>query len=174
MHSETRQVDDLRLVALPSAVNCTEIFVRFTLTEWSLRSLIDEATRAATELVNAVIEDSDAQSPGLLSVRLRLQGEGMVIELEGSHLARPPAEAPTVPDARTGMVPRQDGVTHLWCELALPQGLNGTQLPLPRRDTTKSTARQATDEERAEMDPQLMQRILSSLGGQGSPDDVQP
>lgn len=170
MQSETRQVDDLRLVALPSAVNCTEIFVRFTLAEWSLKSLTDTAIRAATDLVNAVIEEAGTQSPGLLSVRLRVQGDAMLIELEGSHLSRPPTEAPTVDDARTGLVPRQDGVTHLWCELALPEGLSGNQLPLPRRDPNRSSAQQSGDDEPAELDPQLMNRILSGLGGQSGDD----
>ncbi len=167
MNSETRQVDDLKLVALPSAVNCTEIFVRFTLAEWSLTALIDEVLDAATRLVNTMVEDRDTKSPGLLSVRLRLHGDAMVIELEGTYLARPPAQAPELDNARTGVVPRQDGVTHLWCELALPEGLRGTEVPLPRRDPKKSTA-PAADDEPADMDPQLMQRILSSLGGNSS------
>src|SRR5579885_2638595 len=43
----TTQIDDLQLIALPSAVNCAEMFVRFTVTEWSLRPLADEATFVA-------------------------------------------------------------------------------------------------------------------------------
>ena len=45
MNNQTSQVDDLRLVATPSAVNVAEMFVRFSLMEWSLRPLVPQRHR---------------------------------------------------------------------------------------------------------------------------------
>ncbi len=137
MNTETAQVDDLQLVALPSAVSCTDIFVRFTLTEWDLRPMIEDGVNAATELVQTVVDGTDSKSPGLVAVRLRLHGDRLVIEVNSDRV-------------------RQH-------ELPLPTGLTASDIPLPQRDPKKSAAGEQDDDYTAEMDPEVMQRILAGL-----------
>lgn len=129
---QTAQVDDIRLVALPSAVNCTELFVRFSLTEWSLKEMLDEASDVAKQLVLAVIEKTDPRSPGFVTVRLRLSGDVLLAEVEDDQIGFAHAGAPQVRGKRTGAVPLQWGKL-VWCELPLPEGMSAKSVRLPRR-----------------------------------------
>lgn len=163
MNAETAQVDDLRLVALPSAVNCADLFARFTLAEWSLRRMADDAAHTVTQLVTSIVDNADSRSSGFVVVRLRLHGDRLVIEVEHDQSERSPALPPALADVHTGTVPLQDRGTLVRCELPLPEGTTASDIPLPRRDTTKSrTPEQATDAA-DDVDPQLMQRLLSGL-----------
>jgi len=51
VNAQTAQVDDLTLIALPTAVNCADLFVRFTLGEWRLRNMVDDCSSVACALV---------------------------------------------------------------------------------------------------------------------------
>lgn len=133
MNQQTAQVDDLRLVALPSAVNCTELFVRFSLTEWSLAELIGETADAARRLVAAVIEQTNTRAPGFVTVRLRLSGDALLVEVEDDQVALAHTPAPQVPGKRTGAVPLDGRGKLVWCELPLPAGMSATSVRLPRR-----------------------------------------
>jgi hypothetical protein len=137
VNAHTAQMDDLVLVALPSAVNCAELFVRFALTEWSLRGLLDEATHAARQLVNAAVVNADPRSPGFLTVRLRLEGDRLVIEVDDGRLA--------------------------WHELPLPTGMSAAAVRLPRREQRRSPAAERLGDEPSEVDPQVIQRIFTAL-----------
>ena len=164
MNAQTAQVDDLRLIALPSAVNCTDLFVKFTLAEWSLRSLEGHAGDVAGQLVAATVEGADENNPGFLTVRLRLRGDSLVIEVEDDQLG-PVSEAPTIEGARTGVESLEGRGKRQWCELAQPGGVNASSVPLPQRERKRSPAAERMGDETEEVDPEVMQRLLAGLGG---------
>ncbi|PRX45867.1 hypothetical protein B0I33_10813 [Prauserella shujinwangii] len=163
MHSQTAQVDDIRLVALPSAVNCTDIFVRFSLTEWSLQMLMDRAIGAAQRLVKAVVDRTDPRSPGFVTVRVRLTGDCLVIEVEDDEDPPPNAAAPAVDGLRTGLVPLDGRGKVVWCELPLPSGVSAQQVQLPRRDRRRSVVAEQPEGEPPAVDPELVERVLVGL-----------
>ncbi|RZQ61965.1 ATP-binding protein [Amycolatopsis suaedae] len=164
MTTHTAQVDDLRLVALPNAVNCTALFVRFTLREWSLSMLRDRVERMACDLVSAVVEDANPASPHFLTVRLRLRGEHLSVEVEDDEPMRPHAKAPAYSDTRSGIESYGARGKMVWCELALPGGVNATSVTLPRRDGRRSVVPESVhDEVYTQNDPEILGRILSGL-----------
>ena len=160
MDSQTQQVDDLRLVALPSAVNCTEIFVRFTLAEWSLQTLENEAIRLAKHLVNGTVEYNDPDRPSMLTVRLRLTGNDLVVEVEADRAGSPPAGA----GRRAGLATLTNGLQLSWCTVALPPGLSAPSVPLPRRTRRPSPAAAALGPQ-DDVDDDVLRRIMFGLGG---------
>jgi hypothetical protein len=160
LDAQTQQVDDLRLVALPSAVNCTDIFVQFTLAEWSLRALLTETSRLARHLVTGSVERTDPDRPGMLTVRLRLTGNDLVIEVESDRSGPPPAGA----GRRAGVVTLTNGQELAWCTVGLPPGMSAPAVPLPRR-TRRASAAAAEAGPKDEVDDEVMRRILFGLGG---------
>ena len=163
MNAETAQVDDLQLVALPNAVNCAEMFARFTLAEWSLRALADAGAHAVSTLVAAAVDDADSNSPGFVTVRLRLTGESLVIEIEDGQQVRARAAAPAVEGSRTGVESMNGRGRRLWCEVRLPTGMTASAVPLPQREPRRSPTAERMADEPDEIDPEVMQRLLSSL-----------
>lgn len=163
--SQTSQVDDLRLVALPTAINCAEMFVRFALIEWSLRPLIDEATLVARHIVKSSVAGGTRSRPRFLTVRLRLHGDCVVIEIDDDQTGEPPEldgwtiSAVTLPGGRR----------NVWCELPLPSGMSAA---LPRRAPGRAPNPAATRSAVAEYlpesgvdaaDSQILQRVLYGL-----------
>jgi hypothetical protein len=134
--SQPTQVDDLRLVALPSAVGCADMFVRFALAEWSLRSLVDDATLVIRHIVKSSIAGGSPSRPRFLTVRLRLHGDCVVIEVDDDQ----PGEPPELAGWTISAVSLPGGGRNVWCELPLP---DGTSAALPRRVAGRSAARQA-------------------------------
>ncbi|GAB3289438.1 hypothetical protein [Parasphingorhabdus pacifica] len=164
MNHQTAQVDDLQLIALPSAVNCTDIFVRFALTEWSLRPMADEAVQAASHLVQTAVDNNNPKSPSLITVRLRLRGDCLVIELEDEQMIEQPAVPSELEEYRSGVEPMSNGQgKRVWCELPLPGGVEASAVPLPRRERKRSTLAEQLPDEATEVDPQVMERLLSGL-----------
>lgn len=163
MNTQTTQFDDLHLVALPSAVNCTDLFVRFSLSEWSLRGLTDEAATVASQLAASVVETADSQDPGLLTVRLRLSGDSLVIEIEDNQPGPSPSTAPEVAHGSAGVVDKDGPGKRIWCELPLPGGVNASEVPLPRRERKKPNASGGASDEMAEVDPEVIERLLTGL-----------
>ncbi|PPK65351.1 ATP-binding protein [Actinokineospora auranticolor] len=164
MNNRTEQMDDLQLVALPTAVGCTEMFVRFALTEWKLRPMRDEAALAGRRLAEAVVGAADQANPGMLTARVRLTGGDLVIELETPRVVRVPA----VPDGpRVGVTELGHGRYLLWASLALPGGMNASSVPLPRRQRRPSPAAaiEAAREPLKDNTDEVMQRILFGLSG---------
>jgi hypothetical protein len=165
VQDQTAQVDDLRLVALPSAVNCAELFVRFTLTEWHVAEIIDDARETAKRLVQAVIAtvDEDAD-PTMITVRLRLRGSTIVVEVQDDRPA-PKLLAPrSLASKRTGVESLSRGRQLVWCELPLPSGMDATVVPLPRRGTTRAAPPRSREiDEAADLNNNVMQRILDGL-----------
>ncbi|MFE3780781.1 ATP-binding protein, partial [Amycolatopsis sp. NPDC059090] len=127
MSTRTTQVDDLRLVAQPSAVPCTELFVRLILTDWSLMPMLDQVTNAAVRLVGDVVDQSSPSAPAFVTVRLQLRGDRLVIEVDDDLVA------PTPPrDERIGVRPgERGGRTTGWVQ-ALTGGGWGGPVALPR------------------------------------------
>lgn len=178
MNPETTQMDDIRLVALPTAVNCAEMFVRFALTEWSLRSMMDEASDVVRELTDAAVEVADQKTPAFITVRARVTGDRLVVEVESSRPTRPPAELDGPNGWRAGILEVRGGQV-AWCELPLPGGMDASSVPLPRRhhrraarapepvaETPVGDLRQTSD-----VDEDVMRRILFGLGGRGGRSD---
>jgi hypothetical protein len=170
VQEQTTQLDDLQLVALPSAVGCAGLFVQFTLGEWRLGAVVADATEAARELVRSVVElvDEDDDVPVPILLRLRLRGSALTVEVELGPV--PEMGEPAALAGRTGGVQTlRNGRQRLWCKLALPGGMHATSVALPRRTTR--AARVETRPAPAEVefdgggvDVDVMRRILSSLG----------
>jgi hypothetical protein len=155
--SQTTQVDDLRLVALPSAINCAEMFVRFALVEWSLRPLIDDATLVTRHMVKSSIAGATRANPRFLNIRVRLHGDCVVIEIDDDQTGEPPElqgftiSAVSLPGRRR----------NVWCELPLPTGMAAA---LPRRAPGRSPTPEPTPEPGMEAaDSQILQRVLYGL-----------
>ncbi|MER7012466.1 ATP-binding protein [Saccharopolyspora sp. NPDC000359] len=164
MNTQTAQVDDLRLIALPSAVNCAEMFVRFTLAEWSLRDLVDETTQLTTALVTAAVDNASPDSAGFITVRLRLSGDSLVAEVEDEQATLPPALASGFAGGRCGSTALRGGGSVVWCEVPLPGGVSADAVPLPRRSKTRrNPMAEHPAEETAEIDPEVVKRLLSGL-----------
>jgi hypothetical protein len=160
VNAHTTQVDDLQLIAQPSAVNCADLFVRFSLTEWSLRALADEASEVARRLVSAAVDHADPRAPGFLTVRLRLRGDGLVIEIEDDQPAG--ADPPMLPGRQMDVVRMGHGKL-VWCELPLPGGVSASAVRLPQRERRRSPAAEREANEAPEVDPHVMERILAGL-----------
>lgn len=163
VNPQTAQVDDLRLVALQSAVNCTDLFVRFQLTEWSLQGMFDEVASAARALVQAVVDNTDADAPGFVTVRLRLSGDCLLVEVEDDQVERAHDEAPAVRGRQTGAVPLEGRGKLVWCELALPAGMSADKVRLPHRDERRSQVPELPPGAARGPDPELVDRVLVGL-----------
>jgi hypothetical protein len=170
VNPETTQVDDIRLVALPTAVNCAEMFVRFALTEWSLRPLMDEASDVVRELTDAAVEVADQRMPPFITVRARVRSDRLVIEVESPAPTRQPTELDGPNGWKAGIVELRGRGQLAWCELPLPGGMDASSVPLPRRRHQRAAG--AVPEQppvdpraAADVDEDVMRRILFGLGG---------
>lgn len=169
MSPETLQVDDIRLVALPTAVNCAELFIRFALTEWSLKAMLDEASEVARDLTLAAVEVADQKRPPFITVRARVQGDRLVVEVESQHPTRKPDNFNGPNGWRAGIVALRGTAQIAWCELPLPTGMDASSVPLPRRHHRRATepVEEPLDNLRhtSDVDEDVMRRILFGLGG---------
>ncbi|WP_409180605.1 ATP-binding protein [Amycolatopsis sp. VS8301801F10] len=157
MSTRTTQVDDLRLVAQPSAVPCTELFVRLILTDWSLLPMLEQVTNAAVRLVGDVVDQSSPSAPAFVTVRLQLRGDRLVVEVDDDLVA------PTPPrDERIGVRTGDRGRT-TWCELPLPGGISAGQVRLPRRGDRRTLVDEPVSGEPVTADPQVLERLLNRL-----------
>ena len=167
MNPETTQVDDIKLVALPTAVNCAEMFVRFALSEWSLKVMLDEATDVVRELTDAAVEAADPRAPSLITVRARVHGDRLVVEVEGTRRTRPPTNLNGPNGWRAGVVELRHGQL-AWCELPLPGGMDASAVPLPRRHHRKAAGQPPEEpfqdlRHTSDVDEDVMRRILFGL-----------
>jgi hypothetical protein len=160
-------MEDLRLVAEPSARLVTELFVRLMLTDWSLGPVLKQATAVALRFVGAVIDAGDPAAPPFLTVRLVLRDEVLVIEVEDdlAALAAPQAG----PGERVGVLPRTGGGRTTWSELPLPAGLNAQQVRLPRRGERRTLVDEPASGEPVAVEPAMLGRLLAGLSGLPGP-----
>lgn len=168
VRDQTVQVDDLKLVALPSAVNCADLFVRFTLTEWRVETMVADVRRTAEALVRAVVGDAKPTStPTMLLFRLRLSGNSLAVEIEDDR-SSPVLRVPrSLNGLSSGAQLLSSGKQLLWCEVPLPKGMDATVVPLPRRGTTRAAAAAAPPPAEIaaadDLSPDVMERILNGL-----------
>lgn len=173
MNPETTQVDDIRLVALPTAINCAELFIRFALTEWSLRDMMDQASDVARELTGAAVEvAADPKRPVFITVRARVANDRLVVEVESPRPTRAPDKLNGPNGWRAGVVALRGTAQIAWCELPLPTGMDASSVPLPRRHHRRAAAPPATEQQQpltdlrhtSDVDEDVMRRILFGLG----------
>ena len=158
MSTRTTQVDDLRLVAQPSAISCTELFVRLILSDWSLTPMLDQVTNAAARLVGDVVDQSSPSAPSFVTVRLQLRGGQLVIEVEDDLPAPIPPR-----DDRIGVRPGPRGGRVTWCELPLPGGISAGQVRLPRRGDRRTLVDEPVSGDPVGADPEVLERLLNRL-----------
>ena len=143
MHAQTAQMDDLVLVALPTAVTCTELFVQFALSEWSLLEMQGEVKQVARDMVNAAVAKNDPRAPRFMTVRLSLAGGNLTIEVEDDQIA--------------------------WRELPLPGGLSAESVQLPRRNR-RAAAESPLDDAPSDVDPDVIARVFAALSRSAEPE----
>jgi hypothetical protein len=165
VNRQSTQVDDLQLVALPNAVNVAQMFVRFAVSEWSLRPMADDAAEVVAGLVGTAVREAGQEIPEMITVRIELDGESLVIEVEDQHLAVQGTKPGAPSGLRCGVAPRRGGGRVLWCELPLPGGMTADSVPLPKRERRPSPeAKRLADEgEPMGVDPQVIERIMTAL-----------
>ncbi|MEU7785642.1 MULTISPECIES: ATP-binding protein [unclassified Amycolatopsis] len=163
MSAHTSQMDDIRLVAQPSALPVTELFVRLILTDWSLRPMLEQTTAAARRLVEAVIEAGNPKAPSFVTLRLRLTAEVLVVEVDDDVPGLPEPKAG--PGERVGVEHGVGGARTTWCELALPGGMSARQVRLPRRQDRRTLVDEPVSGDPVAADPQVLERLLTRLSG---------
>lgn len=163
MSAHTSQMDDIRLVAQPSALPVTELFVRLILTDWSLMPMLDQVTGTAKHLVGAVIEASDPKAPAFVTLRLRLHAEVLSVEVDDDVPGRP--DTPGRPGERMGVAPADGGGRTTWCELPLPGGMSARQVRLPRRQDRRTLVDEPVSGDPVAADPEVLERLLTRLSG---------
>ncbi|GAA1939378.1 ATP-binding protein [Amycolatopsis minnesotensis] len=162
MSAHTTQMDDLRLVAQPSAVPCAELFVRVILADWSLLPMLDQVTSATGRLVGAVVDEGTPSAPAFLTVRLRLREDALVIEVDDD--LPDPAPPRSRRGERIGVVPNPAGGRTTWCELPLPGGLNAGEVRLPHRKERRTLVDEPVTGEPVAADPAVLERLLDRMG----------
>jgi hypothetical protein len=166
VNPQTSQVDDLHLVALPSAVNCAGLFVRFTLSEWSLPTMLDDLLRTVSHRVSAVVEVSDPKAPAFLTIRLRLWGDYLVAEVEDDVRGEVPnGRLPIGVSMTVSPMPRRGNLAR--SELQLPAGMTAQGVALPRRDRRRTVVAEQPEAERGLVEPEILERVFSSLSQWG-------
>lgn len=163
MSAHTSQMDDLRLVAQPSALPVSELFVRLILSDWSLKPMLEQVTATARRLVEAVIDAGDPKAPAFVTLRLRLTAEVLLVEVDDNLPHLPPPQA--VPGERVGVDPAPGGGRTTWCELPLPGGMTAKQVRLPRRGDRRTLVDEPVSGDPVTADPQVLERLLSRLSG---------
>jgi hypothetical protein len=139
-------MDDLVLVALPTAVTCTELFVQFALTEWSLLEMQGQVAQVARDLVNAAVANNDPRAPRFITIRLSLTGGNLNIEVEDGDIN--------------------------WRELPLPGGLSAEAVQLPRRSRQRkpAPAEAPVNESPSDVDPDVIRRVFAALSRSVEPE----
>jgi hypothetical protein len=169
VRNQTVQVDDLKLVALPSAVNCADLFVRFTLVEWRVESMVPDVRRTTEALIKAVVGDNTNKkaTPTMLLFRLRLSGNCLAIEIEDDRQTPTLVVPRSIAGPNSGTTMLSTGKQLIWAEVPLPKGMDATVVPLPRRGTTRAAAAAAPPPAEIagadDLSPDVMERILEGL-----------
>ena len=141
--------NQLTLAAVPTAVVCARLLVRYQLQEWRIsQQLVSTAERIAEILVTQAVATTGITELHptfskaydhltLLVIRLRLLAQSIVIEVWDSS-PEPPTPFPSMAGVRSNYYPRRTGGKVVWCELDISrQSLLDDTIelppPLPRR-----------------------------------------
>lgn len=147
--------DGLRLVSIPSAIPCSQLFVEYTLDKWGAYTLIQEGRRVVKELViNAVAATGIPEDrlvwtelPRIEFITVRLLGLEDRIRIEVWDSAPNP---PVLPDpagspVKRGTYPTPRGKV-VWAELPLlPHGPNSHVLRPPPEEHNPYLLRRVRD-----------------------------
>jgi hypothetical protein len=156
LSAHTSQMDDIRLVAQPSALPVTELFVRLILSDWSLLPMLEQVTATAKRLVETVIDAGDPRSPAFVTLRLRLRADVLAVEVDDDVPGLPEPKAG--PGERVGVTPGPGGARTTWCELPLPGGINA-------RQDRRTLVDEPVSGDPVAADPQVLERLLTRLSG---------
>jgi anti-sigma regulatory factor (Ser/Thr protein kinase) len=173
--------DGLTLAALPTAVGCARMLVRFDLGQWGVRAVMDEAELVVSELVTNAVKTTGVMDTeprwteltdlALLKVRLVLTQSSLFIEVWDRDPTLPVLKEPTL-DAESGrglfiveatcrrwdvFHPRSGGKV-VWGELPIPHG-TFTPTGLPKRHPAPGPRRPSE----VMQDPELLRRVRDGL-----------
>lgn len=163
---------ELVLVAVPSAITCEQLLVKFAAGKWQLDGacerelgsvaevLMDHAVTAASK--RPASKHLHHESLSLVDFRLLLTPRTIVVEVWDSSTEAPnPFPVSTAEDGGYDFPGR--GRRVMWCAVRtrLAQEGAGLDAPagIPRRERLQGPARASV----AMQDPQLLQRVLSGL-----------
>lgn len=178
-----RVQDHLTLAAVVSAVSCSRMFAKVTLTKWGAVRILDDALLVVSELVTNAVKATGVTNPepkwselnelNVITVRIMGFEESIVFEVWDAS-----PEAPTVKEAapddeggrgldlvenlakRWGSTPSRGGKV-VWAELPVYQT---TGVGLPRRPwSARSTTQPAGEEEPDVHGRVLLERVLVGL-----------
>jgi hypothetical protein len=181
--------DEQVLSALPSAVGCAQRFARYTLEQWQLQGLAEQAEAVVATLVGDAVARTGivVEHPGyadlygktlnLLAVRLRVIGERVLIEVRDDDAAPPWPRDEKEPVAQPGhrtLGARRVGyglgstggtVARFELDISLAGTLDDTQpLGLPLRIPARLRPVAAPDRSiDVERDPHVLRRVLNGL-----------
>lgn len=148
-------IDGLTLAALPTAVACARMLVRYALGQWGIRAVMDEAELVVSELVTNAVKTTGVMDTeprwtaltdlALIKVRLVLTKSNLYVEVWDRDPSLPALKEPTL-DAENGrglfiveatcrrwdvFHPRSGGKV-VWGELPIPHD-TFTPAGLPKR-----------------------------------------
>jgi hypothetical protein len=189
--------DQLTLAAVPTALSCARMFIRFTLQNWRIdRKHIETAELLVSELVSIAIEATGEPEPpparhgpirplNLIRLRLLLFADSVVIEVWDSD-PRPPmpqAPRPDTEDSRgPALVARmsrqwnyylaRNGGKVVWCELGLvPMPADHATIEFPRPLSRRKRYTGPVHPTEVMNDPDLLKRVLDGLQALDSDDE---
>jgi len=165
--------DRLKLAALPTAVGCSKLFIKYTLDAWQLGHLIEAAELLISELVTSAVKATGITEPNprwtelddlkLIAIRLRRTETSIFIEVWDSE------PTPPVIPARVGhqwhYYHPQRGGKVVWCELPiLSPRLEDTQQMRPVLERrVRRPVPPSVKPVHAIEDPDLLRRVLEGL-----------
>lgn len=178
-----RVQDQLTLAALLTAVGCSRMFAKLTLTKWGAERILDDALLVVSELVTNAVKATGITDPeprwselkklNLISVRIVGLEDSIVFEVWDASPEEPTVKTAELDDEggrgldlvehlvkRWGSYPSRGGKV-VWAELPVHPATNGG---LPRRRRSpRSTTQPAGEEEPPIPDPALLERVLVGL-----------
>lgn len=178
MVEKPRLFDDLGLVALPTAVNCARLFVKYTLDNWKAPAvvvadalvIVGELVKLSVQQTGVADDVSWSEMDHLNSVVVRLLGFSRHVIIEVWDVATEPG---TVPMQPTEDEPRGldlvDVVARRWASTVSPRGrLTWAEIAVYDHTESGLQVRRRTSPVHPmrveyEDDPELLHKVLSGL-----------
>ena len=177
---------EMRFAALPTAIICAQLFIKFTLQTWRLDEISDSAQRIVTELVTRAVKTTGISDPNphwidpqdltVIGVRVVVVERRLILEVADSD----PTLAMETESHRLHVVPslckRWDcyrpptGGKTIWCELLL--GMSQDIAPDATQEIPRQLPRRIRNQDFADVDPietfsdpRLLRQIRDGLRG---------
>lgn len=178
-----RVQDRLTLAAMLSAVSCSRMFVKLTLTKWGAVRILDDALLIVSELVTNAVKATGITDPepnwsalqqlNIVTVRIVGLEDSIVFEVWDASPEEPTVKEAALDDEggrgldlvehlakRWGSYPHRGGKV-VWAELPVHTTTPGG---LPRRRRSSGSKQQPAGEEEPPVpDPKLLKRVLVGL-----------